>query len=311
MNLAQRLAFYTQNYEMISHGLFGSGPKQYVGSKSSPRRCRFCEGTDLKFSSEAHAIPECLGNHQLILHEECNACNKYFSEEIEDHFDKYTRSFRTLAQIRGKKKVPSYKSRDHATRIDVSSEIRISSKIESGQVDIAEDEAKLNLALDVEPFIPVAAYKALVKMAISTIDREDELAAFKYTMRWIRDPDHSKAMMNPCNVLLTFVPGPRPIPGVESMLFRRKESHQDNIPYSIYLLAFGNIIFQAIVPSHLDDESGNTKSFAIPYIPSRFEQDWPYGPVKCGVEDWSSVERSATTRRITLSAESVTEVTGR
>ena len=305
MSFSERLGFFTANYKLIADGIYGFGPKQYIGSKQPPRRCRFCTAANPTFSTAAHAIPECLGNHQLILHEECDSCNTYFSEVLEDHFDKYTKPFRTLAQIKGKKKIPSYKSRDHATRIDVGSEVRIATHVDASAVEFDEGAPALTFHLDIEPFIPVAAYKALVKMALSTIDNDAELAGFTFTIRWIRDPDHSHAMLSPLRAMVSFVPGPRPNPGVTSMLFRRRDDAREPVPYAIYVLAFGNLIYQVIVPSHLDASSGESRTFEIPFFPSPFEQDWPYGEVKHAVEDLSSIALSPSTRTLRMHANSV------
>lgn len=303
MNLQDRLNYFDENYDLISNGIYGRGENIYIGSRQAPRKCRFCTDENPKFSTTAHAIPESLGNHQLILLEECDACNKFFSENLEDHFDKYSKPFRTLSQIKGKKKIPSYKSQDHETRIDIKDEFEIKSHIDSEHIEIDEENRKLKMHLDIEPFIPAAAYKALVKMAISTIEDENELHAFDITIKWIKELDHTKAMLNPLQLGVYFVPGPRPTDGVVSMLYRRKPTTTIVTPYSLYILAFGNLAFQLITPSHLDGKSGETISYSIPYFPLPFELDWPFGDVRKGVEDLSGTERKRLQRSFTLQAE--------
>ncbi|MGU5717188.1 HNH endonuclease [Aeromonas taiwanensis] len=61
-----------------------SRPDRQFISDGTSRLCRFCEKDENKttFSNESHAIPECLGNHQLILLDECDVCNKFFSEKL-------------------------------------------------------------------------------------------------------------------------------------------------------------------------------------------------------------------------------------
>ena len=109
MTIDDRLAFFSENVEMIASGRYSKGPKKFIKDGES-RFCRFCQNGESKtsFKTVAHAIPECLGNHQLILVDECDICNKYFSENIEDHLDKFTKPLRVAGQIRGKNGIPSY-----------------------------------------------------------------------------------------------------------------------------------------------------------------------------------------------------------
>ena len=310
MNIQERLKFFSDNYDLISDGTYSSGSKQYVGSKEVPRKCRFCDLPAPTFSTEAHAIPECLGNHQLILHEECDACNKFFSEKLEDHLDKYTKPFRTIAQIKGKKKVPAYKSKDYSTRIQLDQTLKVTAYEDSDHVQIDEENSTVQLKLNLEPHIPAAAYKALVKIAISTIADGRELEAFKYTIRWLKELDHSKAFLDPQNLMITFVPGHQPTLGVVSMLFRRKQSCEENVPYCVYVIAFGNFVYQLIVPSHLDAESGAQINLLLPYFPTPFESDWPFGAVARHIDKMLVTEKIARTRTITLGAERIEKMEG-
>jgi len=305
MNIPDRLKFFSGNYDLISDGIYSSGPRQYVGSKATPRKCRFCDLPNPTFATEAHAIPECLGNHQLILHEECDVCNKFFSEKLEDHLDKYTKPFRTLTQIKGKKKVPTYKSKDHSTRIQLGQTLVIKTYEDSDHIQIDEENSSVKLKLDLEPHIPAAAYKALVKIALSTITDNSELEAFKLTILWLKELDHRKAFLDPQNLMVTFVPGEQPTPGVVSKLFRRKPSCENNVPYCVYVIAFGNFVYQLIVPSHLDGKSGAQVNFALPYFPAAFESNWKFGIVARSIENMLVTEKVLRTRTLNLGAERI------
>lgn len=95
--------FFDENYEILSFDRYNSGEKKFIGNGT---KCRFCENDKSKttFSNESHAIPESIGNKKIILRDECDICNRFFSENLEDHFDKYTKPYRTFARIKGKKK---------------------------------------------------------------------------------------------------------------------------------------------------------------------------------------------------------------
>lgn len=65
-----------------------------------------------EIQKKAHAISEMLGNKEFVLRNECDTCNGFYGQKLEDDFGKYLGLGRTLSQIYGKEGVPSYKSRD-------------------------------------------------------------------------------------------------------------------------------------------------------------------------------------------------------
>lgn len=308
VTLSERLAFYIDNYDLIGGGTYGRGPKKKIGNPTN-LVCRFCgrRNGETTFRSAAHAIPEFLGNKQLFLLDECDECNNSFSRTLEDHLDKFTKPFRTLAQIKGKTKIPSYKSRDKKSRIDFENGLKLKSPVDNSFIQQDEKENKFIINIDTEPYVPAAVYKAIVKIALSTIEDPNELAAFEKTISWIRDPDHSKMMISPLNVLTTFVPGPNPNVVTTTMLYRKKTS--GNIPYSIFLLAFGNLVYQIMVPSHLDAANGETLVFEIPRFPLPFERDdWSYGPLQHGLVDLSEHKRVSKSIPIAMHYSHKTEI---
>lgn len=299
LDINERIAFFKHKYDLISTGTYSKGKKKYIGTRS-PRRCRFCKRDESKitFHDEAHAIPEFLGNRQLILLDECDDCNEFFSNNLEDHLDKYTKPFRTIAQIQGKKKIPSYRSFDKSNRIEVKETFQIIAKEGSEFVTHHEDRNEIDLSFDIEPHIPAAVYKAFVKIAISIIETYDELDGFKHTINWIRNSDHSKMLMSPITLLETFIPGPRPIDSVVVWLFRRRKIEQ--IPYSIFVLAIGNFIYQLKVPSHHDASHGKTVEYPNPFFPSPFEENWQYGKPRFRSVNLSECQKEASKKTITM-----------
>lgn len=254
MNLSEPKAFFDENYDLLSSGNYGSGKNKYIGCKDPlKKRCRFCgKGKDeTSFKNVSHAIPEFLGNHQLILLNECDECNKLFSENLEDHLDKYTKPYRTLAHVKGKNKIPSYKSKNELSRISAGKDVEIEFWQQPGS-DMLTNETpnSMKFKLEFESYIPVAVYKALVKIALSLIEDQKELEAFKMTIKWILETDHSKHFMLPLEMLTTYIPGFQPIKSLFAFLFRRKEGK--SVPYAILVIGFGNWIYQIHVPSHLD-----------------------------------------------------------
>lgn len=289
MTVKERLDYFIKNYDLIAAGVYARGPEKIIQS-AGVKQCRFCnkrEG-ETTFNDRAHAIPECLGNHQLLLSAECDSCNKFFSQNLEVHLDKYTRPFRIIGQIHGKKGVPNYQSNNQKSKIKFGEiPVFVSPKTEGfWKLDKENKRAMVNLHR--EPYIPYGVYKALVKIAISTIENEEELAAFSETIAWLMCPDHTKYLIKPAIIFETFIPGPRPTCGVAASLFRRKSSCHGE-PYAIFMIAFGNIAMQLVVPSIVDGPKLTAKFVAFP---TPFEIcGWQFGPPSIYCVDLSGTEK--------------------
>ncbi len=208
MTKKERLKFFIDNYELIANGFYGYGPKKYIGEKDkNKRKCRFCGQSvpQTIFRNIAHAIPEFLGNKQAILLDECDKCNEFFSQNIEDHLDKLTKPYRIIGQIKGKRKIPSCKDKSKKSRIDFHNGFKIITSINSDFIKDTGDSLVINFKT--EPYIPVGVYKGLVKMVISIIENEKELDAFSATIKWLLDADFSRLMISPLKIWTTFIPG--------------------------------------------------------------------------------------------------------
>lgn len=63
----------------------------------------------------------------------------------------------------------------------------------------------------------------------------------------------------------------------------------NNVPYAFYVIAFGNVSLQIMVPSLADE--GRTIDCAIPFFPTPFEFiDWPYGELARTSLDMTSTD---------------------
>ncbi len=289
MNFNERLDFYTRNYDLVSSYQLGKGKKKHIGKKGD--NCRFCgkNEPEVSFKTIAHAVPEFLGNKQLILKNECDDCNEFFSNVLENHLDKFTKPYRISAQIKGKKKVPSHKSRDKKTRFDFkpNSHSTIISPAEGGYSNIDHDKKEITYNFELEPYLPAAVYKCLVKIALSILE-PGQVKNFNSTIQWIKDKDHSKKFLNPLRMLRTFIPGPKPINELIVQLFQKKDLVSTR-PHFILVLGFGNQFYQIIIPSDLDVLLSGTKSEDI-FYPLPFEINWPYGKLHTQVSDLSGID---------------------
>jgi len=109
---------------------------------------------------------------------------------------------------------------------------------------------------------------------LSIISKE-ELDNFSQSLRWINEAVHSLGYFKPLVLLKTFVPGPRPSKGLKILIFKKKDLVSLR-PHYFLLLAFGNLVYQIVLPSDLDGVLKNSKSDFVP-IPLPFEVEWPHG----------------------------------
>jgi len=104
---------------IYSEVLFGhiteNSPKQFLGSKNN-RVCRFCgkQEPEVSFGKDthAHAFPEFIGNKKLFTYYECKDCNAFFGKSVDYHFAECFKVLNTLTRIKGKRGIPTYKSKD-------------------------------------------------------------------------------------------------------------------------------------------------------------------------------------------------------
>jgi hypothetical protein len=281
-----------QNYEILFTGHYGRGKKQYVGA-SPATTCRFCLKSPpyASFKNEAHAVSELLGNRQLIVTDECDDCNTLFSDLLEDHLDKFTKPYRILGQVKGKNKIPSYKTPMKLSRIDVETDAKITIKDHQDDsfVELITAENRLKINFILERYVPAAVYKALVKMALSVMPLS-ELREFTITRRWIRHRDHTVPLISPLQVLVSFIPGLKPFVKTSIILLRKKlNAAMSDIPYCLFIIAFGNLQLQIMVPALSDRKNGDGPiQILMPRFPPPFDKSWSYGAPRPAIFDLTS-----------------------
>lgn len=246
---------------------------------SLKKKCRFCGKTmpEVKFKKDAHAISELVGNKRIFLRNECDDCNELFGRLYEDAFSAYLGPARTISQTEGKNGVPSYKDNDETIRIDVGREhIVIQEAYKQENIDIYEDHVDLHLKK--EPYSPLAAYKALVVMALSIMPYS-EFTCFRETAEWLLEKNIliSKYNMScyASKVIERFLAGAKPLP-VQAWLFRRKSSLLSpgcdySAPYCQFILEFDNYSFQIVVPNVQKDAVLWRRSVDILPFPASFD----------------------------------------
>jgi len=180
------------------------GKSQKTLKAKNDRICRFCGKSmpDVKFKSDAHFIPEFLGNKEYFSDFECDTCNHRFGI-YENEFANFLGISRTLTMTKGKKGVPTFKSPDKNLTIR---------EKESGLLDINEVESNKNIKKDsdtmtiktaMHPYCSISIFKSLVKIGLSMVPNEN-ISEFNETLRYLFE-DNSKVFDNSLISMLQYI----------------------------------------------------------------------------------------------------------
>ncbi len=243
--------FYEENYEVMASFIFDNG-KRIDLDTNGPKVCRFCKASwpVATFKTQAHAIPASIGNNFLFSKTECDSCNHFFGTGIEFHFGNWSLSQRIFGLVPNKNSFPSLKDGDYSIEIrDDVTEIRLGS---SGlTLSVSDDHRKILVTVPKRKYVPVAVFKAFVKMAISLMPAE-EVSNFAPAIKWLMESDHSIAPENASflsTCYRTFFGGSAPKPHV--LLLKRKVENK-NFPYLTLIVGFGSSTYQIVVPAPLE-----------------------------------------------------------
>lgn len=243
-----------QAYEPYRAYILDQPGKTYLGKKNA-RRCRYCgkSAPAVTFRKKAHAIPHLTANKSLFSYDECDECNKYFSESVEDNFAKLFNPLRTMFGIPGYNGVPSYKTKDGSGRIDATGKTHLAIK-DHGTTPFVTDDPEnksFSVKLVCQPHVPILVYKCLVKSALAIMP-DNELHHFTRTIEWLMLPDPASSVSHVPDALcyLYFFPGR--VPNVATLLRRRMEGYP--LPYMLFSLTLDRLMFCICLPLSAQDE---------------------------------------------------------
>ena len=277
-----------ESYSPIKSVDTGHG-RIYLGE---PGRCRYChkEKPEVSFSEEAHAIPHLLGNNEIFSYDECNSCNKFFGDGYDDDLSKYLGGRRSLSQIRGKKGVPSYKTNQKHSRIDVEEDgIKMINTEGDDILQINEESNTVEFTLQRQPYSPLGVYNSFVKMALA-LAPQDILPLLDSTRQCLVQDDIDNCLLFDPFMIETFIPGPGPMKNeIFAMLLKRSE--EVNIPPLMFGLFVSNYCFQIVVPCPESDQNLEGQEVRFPIIPHPLKDINPYGPPTSRKIDLSRKEK--------------------
>lgn len=264
------LSFYNEHYDIIFRHMWHHGERMTLENERN-KCCRFCQNCppDVTFRNKAHAVPESLGNKGLISSYECDACNDLFGRTIENDLGEWALPMRTFTLIPGKNGIPKIKvGKDKNELIINCADKTINVRCHKGNQTVKVDESENLLVFRVPrgPYRPASVYKAFVKIALSLLP-EDEIFAFRETLAWIRETECSTKMnMDQC-FIQTEVYGPPHNDSLFAQILRRK-TDCESVPYAFLIIAFGNFVFQVLIPSVEKDTCLRGSTINFPPFPT-------------------------------------------
>lgn len=230
----------TERYDFMSPR---TDRKTVIGAGMQPRVCRFCHrnSDDTTFKKVAHVIPTALGNDHLKSAEECDDCNEYFGQHTEPSLIAMLDLQRVFLGTQGRgsnngrPKLPF--GRDTLTHDGTKVGIKAHdvAKGDDGTIEVTLGRGTRQ--------IPLAAYRALVKIAIAVIAAE-HLPDLADTIEWVRHGSHGD---RPLPLVATATIDLPPNPSAQITVYTRKAPH-DRLPHIVGEFRLGCYMFVFAVP---------------------------------------------------------------
>lgn len=285
MEMKELSEFYKKNYVISFFRRMGESA--VVGDVSLG--CRFCgkPQNETTFSNESHAIPYALGNKRIIVSDECDVCNKFFSEGVEDHLDKYTMPIRTMQRIPGRRKIPKYKSEKDGVKASFSNPSTLEILADKESAFISNDDKNLNICLNFnrQPYRPIMVYGAFLKMAFSVMDR-DILLNHNEHLSWLMSGSLKSPTGGELPVVVRTIPGPNPNGKGYVMLLTRSSCLTDH-PFSVFVIALPNTIYNIPILRRQDSRNDGSLKYTFYEVPYWHSEVGVYGPSCVETVDFS------------------------
>lgn len=226
----------------------------------------------MSFKKVAHSISEALGNKTIITNDECDTCNEKFGQGIETDLINYLNFFRVFFGVRGKSGVPKLKGKNF--EITNNEAIEIIQRLSDKEL---KDSISNNFEFRLETKQNVTKqniYKALVKYAISVIDRR-YIVNFKKTIAWINGVETIDTL--PKVAVLTsydmFTEHPQ-------LIVYLRKNEETKLPYVVAEFKFTCLTFVYIIPGSSKDSTDFTNEDDYKYF-------WNFFKHYNSVHNWS------------------------
>lgn len=231
-------------YDIKSYGEF---TKEWIGEPDKLKRvCRYCHRSmpEVTFKKVAHTISEALGNKSIKTNDECDECNQFFGDTIEQDFLSIFDIPRLFFGIKNKNGFPHKFVGDNYTmeKEDIGT-IKINYRMKEGEQIPSETEICERLMLTPNRSFPEQnIYKALCKYVYGVLD-DETLKSFERTRKWMIGKS-----VEPKLPKLSRLYHPHIMEHPRIMLYVRKPEARNDLPHVVAEIRIINLAFIVILP---------------------------------------------------------------
>lgn len=226
------------------------------------RKCRFCNKYANSYKKKAHAVPELLGNKNLISMNECDECNEFFCH-YENDLANFLHFELALNGIKGKNGTKTIQSSNLKLKnLLGASGICINALQDSIQIDSENKKLYINCDYTSRTYVPLNVAKILIKSICSVLSYND-LQSCSNTIIWLKS---DKIKVSDIPLCYTFISGDNPFGSGRIIILKRKHDCA-HLPYIFGIFQFGN--FQLQLPMILNDNDNFLigEKLSYPYYP--------------------------------------------
>jgi hypothetical protein len=223
------------------------------------RQCRFCgkKYPYVSFSKDAHVISEMLGNKYLVSDFECDDCNSLFSR-YENDLANFLGIVRTIQSVKGKAKVPKFKSSDKLLEAQSTYDPNEGTIIEIRRFDglnktfhFDKEKRQTVITYEKAPYIPLNVYKSLLKMALSLID-ERHVNDYAFAFEYLRTTKYDNDITGFAFVTSYTMPYTFQFEQPAGLIFKKIDPNGKYFTHVFYLSTL-NQVFQIVLPFNKRD----------------------------------------------------------
>jgi len=241
---------------------------------TNKQMCRFCGklSSEVTFKSDAHVFPEALGNHTLVSDFECDSCNNFFSD-YESHLVNYLGPRIQMFGLKGKKYSTTYPTADknvkfRHTSINNKTVAIISQKdVDKENISADRDTGIYTIQYEKRGYIPTKVYKALLKIALCAVPKEDS-GAYMKAYDWLLYNTQNEEMAKAQHVFYHQLHTNHAFIIPKGFMYKKKVDFAQ-VPTHTFILYVADLVFQIYLPFNDNDEMpGKGKAIVYPIYPS-------------------------------------------
>lgn len=265
--------------------IFYEQTKGFIGEPDKQKRvCRYCHRSmpDVTFRKVAHTISEALGNKSIKTNDECDECNQYFGDTIEQDFLSIFDVPRLMFRIKGKAGVPhKFIGDNYSIEREDDGNIKVSYMMKDGEQPMEADEFLKRIMLTPHRSFPEQnIYKCLCKYVMGVLD-DETLIAFDRTRRWI----NGEITENKLPKVARFY-HPEIAEHPRLMVYIRKAEASKEFPHVVAELRIFNLAFVYILPFSSQEEVDFSEEI-------NFEHYWAFFEIYSKIEGWQMSDCSS------------------